>query len=107
MGPICQWVWVQLVAPLAANDAATSARRSWVAGDHPVRRRLAGVALGAAAGCAEGTRREPVLDRIQPKKLEGAGWPETRQRRAMAAVGDRVGAGLALRHANELGVALV
>ena len=51
--------------------------------------------------------REPVLDRIQPKKLEGAGWTETRRRRAMAAARDRVGAGLALRHANELAVALV
>ena len=48
-----------------------------------------------------------MLDRIQPKKLEGAGWPETRRGRAMAAAGDRVGAGLALRHANELAVALV
>ena len=48
-----------------------------------------------------------MLDRIQPKKLEGAGWTETRRRRAMAAARDRVGAGLALRHANELAVALV
>ena len=39
-------------------------------------RACAGAALQAAAGHAEGTRREPVLSRIHPRKWEELGWPE-------------------------------
>ena len=62
-------------------------------GDHTARRRLAGVALGTAAGRAEGTRGMPILTRIQGIMREAVGWPETMATATMAVAGARLEAG--------------
>ena len=46
-------------------------------GDHTARRRLAGVALGAAAGRAEGINAELGIARIHSWQRLELGWPES------------------------------
>ena len=41
-----------------------------------MRRKFAGMALGAVAGCAEGTRGEPSLGCIEQRQQRVTGWPE-------------------------------
>ena len=41
-----------------------------------MRQKFAGMALGAVAGCAEGTRGEPSLGCIEQRQQWVTGWPE-------------------------------
>ena len=65
------------------------------------------MALQAAVGHPEGTRRKPVLPRIEGDPREGVGWPELSAASTPAAAGARGFAGPALRCANKTVVALV
>ena len=69
--------------------------------DEPERWWLTGVALGVAAGCAEGTRRELVLSRIQRTKWEVVGSPELMPATSFGGDGVRWCSGASLRCISE------
>ena len=72
-------------------------RRRLDDGDNPERRWLAGVAPGAVARCAEGTRRKPTLPGIQERQRQVMGCPESTTASTGAAAGDRASAEMTLQ----------
>ena len=75
---------------------ATSASDAGDHGDGETSPELLGTALQAAVGHPEGTRREPVLLRIQRRQRKVAGRPGLTAATRTAAAGATVSGGLAL-----------
>ena len=81
---------------ISANHAATSASDAGDHGDGETSPELLGTALQAAVGHPEGTRREPVLLRIQRRQRKVAGRPGLTAASSAAVAGARVSLGSAL-----------
>ena len=86
---------------ISANHAATSSSDTGDHGDGETSPELLGTALQAAVGHPEGTRREPVLLRIQRRQRKVAGRPGLTAASSAAAEGVRTGLGSTLQCTGE------